>query len=205
MFCDHPERFFPFARIEVVDIPDPTGQGMVEKTFTGPIQRQLRDALQHLQNYEIKRMTTKEADRAEATVVSNYPYAAAEGILSNAVYHRSYQICEPITVTVTPEQMEVTSFPDFGRTSTDEAIARYDIRARMYRNRRRGGYLKELHLIEGPNTGFPTAFRALKANGSGLPRFEMDENRATSRWWFQCIPPLSHQARNGARTTQSGC
>lgn len=177
MFCDHPERFFPFARIEVADMPDPTGQGMVERTFTGPIQRQLRDALQYIGNNEIKRMTVKLPDQAESVVVNNYPFAAVEEILSNAVYHRSYQIAEPIVVRVTPGQMEVTSFPGFDRTITDEAIARYDIRARMYRNRRIGDYLKELHLIEGRNTGFPTAFKALRENGSELPQFQMDENR----------------------------
>ena len=41
MFCEQPERYFRYARIEVVDIPDPIGTNMVEKVFTGPIQRQL--------------------------------------------------------------------------------------------------------------------------------------------------------------------
>ncbi|MCI9501303.1 MAG: hypothetical protein HFG76_04780 [Hungatella sp.] len=45
MFSEQPERYFRYARIEIVDIPDPTGTNMVEKTFTGPIQRQLKDAL----------------------------------------------------------------------------------------------------------------------------------------------------------------
>ena len=38
MFSEQPERYFRYARIEIVDIPDPTGTNMVEKTFTGPIQ-----------------------------------------------------------------------------------------------------------------------------------------------------------------------
>ena len=32
-------------------------------------------------------------------------------------------------------------------------------------------------MIEGRNTGYPTVLRSLRENGSGLPRFEMDENR----------------------------
>lgn len=51
---------------------------------------------------------------AEATRVLNYPFAAVEEVLSNAVYHRSYQINEPITVRITPEGIEVTSFPSSG-------------------------------------------------------------------------------------------
>lgn len=177
MFSDRTERFFRYARIEVVDMTDPTGQGMVEKTFTGPIQRQLRDALSYLRNYEIESMTTKEPDKADATTVYNYPYAAVEEVLSNAVHHRSYQIAEPIVVRVTPEALEVTSYPGFDRSITDADIAAHRIRARIYRNRRLGGFLKELHLIEGRNTGFPTAFAALERNGSPTLRFEMDEGR----------------------------
>lgn len=177
MFCDHVERFFRYARIEVVDLPDPTGEGMVEQVFGGPIQRQLRDALLYLKNYEIRSKTTKDPGIAEATTVYNYPYAAVEEVLSNAVYHRSYQIPEPIVVRVTPEAMEVTSYPGFDRSISDADIAAHRIRARIYRNRRIGDFLKELHLIEGRNTGFPTAFAALERNGSPTLRFQMDENR----------------------------
>lgn len=38
-FNDHPESFFPYSQIEVVNIPDPTGQGMEERIFTGPDRR----------------------------------------------------------------------------------------------------------------------------------------------------------------------
>ncbi len=44
-FHDDPEDYFPCARIEVVDKPDPTGRGMTEKIFRGPLDKQLRDAL----------------------------------------------------------------------------------------------------------------------------------------------------------------
>lgn len=99
-----------------------------------------------------------------------------EEILANAVYHRSYQIQEPITVRITQTAMEITSFPGFDRSISDEKIAAYDIRARVYRNRRIGDFLKELHLIEGRNTGFPNALAALKENGSD--RFTIDMNPA---------------------------
>ena len=178
MFTERPEKYFRYARIEVVDIPDPTGNNMVEKVFTGPIQRQLKDALAFIKNYTIKEAVIKDADREEATRIYNYPYAAIEEILSNAVYHRSYQVNEPITVRITPESIEITSFPGFDRSISDESIRNYEIRAKIYRNRRIGDFLKELKLIEGRNTGFPNAIRALKNNGSELPVFEMDEQRA---------------------------
>lgn len=178
MFSERPEKYFRYARIEVVDIPDPTGTNMTEKVFTGPIQRQLSDALAFIKNYTLKEVVIKSADRAEATRISNYPYAAIEEILANAVYHRSYQEKEPITVRITSESIEITSFPGFDRSISDKDIAELRIRARVYRNRRIGDFLKELKLIEGRNTGFPNAIKALKANGSGIPRFEMDNERS---------------------------
>lgn len=177
MFSEQPEKYFRYARIEVVDIPDPTGTNMTEKVFTGPIQRQLKDALAYIRNYTLKEVTIKDKNKAEAEKISNYPYAAIEEILSNAVYHRSYQINEPITVRITPEAIEITSFPGFDRSISDENIENYQIRSRVYRNRRIGDFLKELHLIEGRNTGFPTTINALKANGSELPKFDMNPER----------------------------
>lgn len=178
MFSERPEKYFRYARIEVVDIPDPTGTNMTEKVFTGPIQRQLSDVLAFIKNYTLKVVVIKSADRAEATRISNYPYAAIEEILANAVYHRSYQEKEPITVRITSESIEITSFPGFDRSISDKDIAELRIRARVYRNRRIGDFLKELKLIEGRNTGFPNAIKALKANGSGMPRFEMNNERS---------------------------
>ena len=177
MFSENIEKYFRYARIEVVDIPDPTGTNMVEKVFKGPIQRQLKDALAYINNYVIKQLTIKVDGQAEAIRVSNYPYEAIEEILSNAVYHRSYQINEPITVRITKEYMEITSFPGFDRSISDEDIKNGEIRSRMYRNRRIGDFLKELKLIEGRNTSFPNAKKALEKNGSEKLKFIMDENR----------------------------
>ena len=42
-----------------------------------------------------------------------------------------------------PDEMEVTSFPGFDRSIFEDAIAGRTIRARGYRNRRIGDFLKE--------------------------------------------------------------
>ena len=199
MFSEQTQRFFRYARIEVADIPDPTGNGMTEKIFVGPIQRQLRDALAYLRNYVLQEAVLKDGRKAEATRIWNYPYAAIEEILSNAVYHRSYQIPEPITVRITPTCIEITSFPGFDRSISDEAIQRQEIRARSYRNRRIGDFLKELHLIEGRNTGFPNAKKALEGNGSGPLQFDMDPDRS---YLAVTIPIHEHFAPNAKKEKQ---
>lgn len=176
-FSERPDRFFPYARIEVVDKPDPTGVGMTEKLFAGPLDRQLKDALSYIKNYIIKEKIIKISGQAEAERIYNIPYDAVEEALSNAVYHKSYQIGEPITVMMTPEKMEITSLPGPDRTITDEDIANKRMISRRYRNRRIGDFLKELKLIEGRNTGIPTMLRAMEKNGSPVPIFETDVNR----------------------------
>lgn len=185
-FNDKPDVFFPYARIEVVDKPDPTGVGMTEKVFTGPLDRQLRDALSYIRNYIIKEKVTKIPGQAEAERAFNFPYEAVEESLCNAVYHKSYQIGEPVTVTVTPEKMEITSLPGPDRTISDEDILNRRLVSRRYRNRRIGDFLKELKLVEGRNTGIPTILRAMERNGSRPPVFETDEERS----YFTVILPV---------------
>ena len=185
-FNEQPDSFFPYARIEVVDKPDPTGIGMTEKIFTGPLDRQLRDALSYIKNYIIKEKVTKISGQAEAVRIYNYPYDAVEETLSNAIYHKSYQIGEPIVVSVTPDRMEITSLPGPDRTISDEDIQNRRMISRRYRNRRIGDFLKELRLVEGRNTGIPTILRAMENNGSQPPVFETDAEQT----YFTVILPV---------------
>ena len=188
-FNDHPETFFPYSQIEVVNIPDPTGQGMEERIFAGPIDEQLRDALSYIKNSIIAEKIFKVPGQAEAVRVKNYSYEAIEEFLSNAIYHKSYQIHEPVTVRIEADKIEITSTPGPDRSITDDDIRNYQMRTRRYRNRRIGDFLKELHLVEGRNTGIPTAIRAIKENGSPLPLLLTDEERT----FFSVIIPI-HEA-----------
>ncbi len=185
-FNERPDNFFPYTRIEVVDKPDPTGIGMEERTFTGPLDRQLRDALSYIQNYVIAEYVTKVPDQAEAIRVYNWPYRAVEEALSNAVYHRSYQIPEPITVTITPDRLEILSLPGPDRSITDADLENRILVSTRYRNRRIGDFLKELRMVEGRNTGIPLILNAMKSNGSALPVFQTDEERS----YFRVILPI---------------
>ncbi len=188
-FNNNPENFFPYTQIEVVNIPDPTGQGMEERIFSGPIDEQLQNALSYIKNNVIAEKVFKVSGQAEAVRVKNYAYEAIEEFLSNAIYHRSYQIHEPVTVRIEADNIEITSAPGPDRSISDVDIKRYKMRTRRYRNRRIGDFLKELHLVEGRNTGIPTALRAIKANGSPLPTFLTDEERS----FFSVIIPI-HEA-----------
>ena len=178
-FSMEPEKFFLNAQIDVVQFPDGLGgNDIVEKIFRGPLHQQLRDALQYIRNVIITEKVVKHPDRAEADRFFNFPYAAVEEALSNAVYHRSYDEREPIEVRVESDRIEIVSFPGPDRSVTIEGLKNYRVSNRRYRNRRIGDFLKELHLTEGRNTGFKKIIDALEANGSPMPEFETDEDRS---------------------------
>lgn len=178
-FSMEPDKFFPYTQIDVVQFPDGLGgDNIIEKTFKGPIQQQLRDALQYLKNTVIVEKVVKYPDRAEADRFFNYPFAAIEESLSNAVYHRAYDEREPIEVRIENDRIEIVSFPGPDRSITLEGLKTYRVSNRRYRNRRIGDFLKELHLTEGRNTGFKKILDALENNGSPKPEFETDEERS---------------------------
>ena len=117
---------------------------------------------------------------AKAERVFNYPYEALEESLANAVYHRSYELREPIEVPVNPDRIEILrSSAILVRTPSIslKALAGKKVFCRGYRNRSIGEFLKELELTEGRGTGIPKIYDALKNNGSPPPRFETDEAR----------------------------
>lgn len=170
MFSDKTAEFFPYAYIELIDLPDATGKGMKEKTFKGPIQTQLEEALNYIQSNWLESKLFKAEAKKQSILIYNYPYRAIKEFLANAVYHKDYRIEEPITVTKTKEAIEIKSFPGLARQYSDKDIRELNLKSvGDYRNRRIGEFLKELRLTEGRNTGLPTAIVALKENLSPLP------------------------------------
>lgn len=175
MFTPNPEKYFKGSKIDVVEFPQGLGaQEFFEKTFSGPIQKQLTDVLGYLKNNVLKSKVIKFPDRAESLKVFNYPYEALEEALSNAVYHRNYELQEPIEVRVLPASIEIISYGGPDPSLRQEDFNKGVIRARRYRNRRIGEFLKELRLTEGRGTGIPTIIRVLQENGSGRPVFDTD-------------------------------
>lgn len=101
--------------------------------------------MQYIKNVIITEKVVKHPDRAETDRFFNFPYAAVEEALSNAVYHRAYDEREPIEVRVENDRIEIVSFPGPDRSVTIEGLKSYRVSNHRYRNRRIGDFLKELH------------------------------------------------------------
>jgi ATP-dependent DNA helicase RecG len=194
-FNEMPHRFFPATQIDVVFFPDgPGGDRFEEKIFQGPLGQITREAITYIERNFLTETVIKHPDRSEAERFWNFPRVAIEEAIVNAVYHRSYEIREPVEVRIGPEDLVVLSFP-----GPDRSIRLDDLRigravSRRYRNRRIGEFLKDLDLTEGRSTGVPKILRAMQANGSPLPEFETDEDRM----YFLIRLPIHAQAEKPA-------
>ena len=142
----------------------------------------------YLKAQTIKSKTIKIKGEALSKTFFNYPFEAIEEALANAVYHKNYELREPIEVRILPEAIEIISYggpdPSIRKDDLNNGI----IRARRYRNRRIGEYLKELNLTEGKGTGIPTIKRALSLNGSKPAVYDTDGDE---RRFFVVIIPVN--------------
>lgn len=173
-FNKTPETFFPRTWIELVWHK---GEAYTEHYFKGPLQKQLRDALSFIQTNIVAEKVIKHPEKAEADRFYNFPYAAIEEALSNAVYHKSYELDSPIEIQIWDDKMEILSYPAAIPPVNKQILtSSRRIVARQYRNRRIGDFLKELHLTEGRATGFPTIYDAMEKNGSPAPVFDSDDS-----------------------------
>ena len=194
-FCTEPERFFPYAQIDVVEFPQGEGgDTLVEHTFKGPLDVQLGDALRYLTNSVVFERVVKSAEGSPSERRLNYPPDALREALANAIYHKGYDEREPIEVRVLPDRIEILSHPGADRSISLEGLKSFRMACRRYRNRRIGEYLKELGLTEGRNTGVHKMLRALRENGSPDPLFETDGERL----WFMTTIYARHDAEAGA-------
>ncbi len=204
LFNDHPEKIFPQAQIEVVIFHDGVaGDDMTEKIFEGPMQYQIRNALTFIQNSIIQEHIHKVPYQAEAIRFFNYPYIAIEEGIVNAMYHRDYEIREPVEVRINEDRIEILSFPGPDRSIKMEDLKKGCFVARRYRNRRIGEFFKELDLTEGRSTGIPKIIRVMKNNGSPAPVFKTDDDHSYFLTILTIHPKFIQKEARGGEKLQS--
>jgi ATP-dependent DNA helicase RecG len=186
LFNEHPENYFTGARIELIIHKNKVGKDYTEKLFTGSIIQQIRDVLQYFKSTIIEELVVKSPKQAESIRFFNYPFQAIEEAVVNAVYHKSYERENPVEIQIHKDKIEILSFPGPMPPINQAMLKKQRVVARDYRNRKIGGFLKELKLTEGRGTGLPIIHISMEENGSPPPVFETDENNA----YFLCILPI---------------
>ena len=161
LFSKKPQNYFKVA--------------FTEKTFDGPIQKQLTYVLAYINSNIIKTKVVKYKDREKSNRFINYPYDVIEEALANAVYRRNYELPDPIEVRILPTSIEIISYNGVDPSIKPSEFEAGWVRARRYRNRSIGAFLKELKLTEGRGTGIPTILNTMKENGSPAPIFDIND------------------------------
>lgn len=192
-FSPHPENFFNRTWIELVLHKDNSGKVFEEIIFKGELDKQINDVMSFLQTNIIKEFILKKDTEAQATRFFNYPLPALEEAISNAVYHKSYEMGKPIEIQIFPDKITILSYPaSMPPVNAHILSTKKHVIAREYRNRRIGDFLKELHLTEGRGTGFPTIYSSMSQNDSPDPIFETDD----STFFLVTIPVKTNQVNN---------
>ena len=181
MFSDNPSKFFPYTQVDIVVYPngklqDPSNFIEVP-SIKGPVDWMINEVMTYLRTNIIKERVVKPGNKAESLRFFNYPYQALEEAVVNSLYHRDYQMREPVEITIEPYCIRIISYGGPDRSIKLDDLNRGVAHARRYRNRKLGDFLKELDLTEGKATGIPTIIKEMKANGSPAASFETDDAR----------------------------
>jgi ATP-dependent DNA helicase RecG len=188
-FHEDPDRFFTGARIEVVQFGNGrSGDLIEERTFRGPLNDQIKQALEYLNSFG-GTILQKTSGRAEVDRTVAYPFEAMEEAIVNAVYHRGYDgPPEPIKVYLHPDRMEIISYPGpVPGIKPEQFEPGSKGPVAPARNRRIGDFLKELRLAEGRGTGIPKIQRKMRENGSPQASFDFDDDQRT---YFRATLPV---------------
>lgn len=172
MFAEDPERFVPYARIDIVNKPDPTGEGMEERSFRGPVYVQAIQALMYLRNAIVAERTYKHSDRPESTRVSNFPYDAVKEALINAICHRDYQTSGEIVVTITPDSMTIRNNAWCPQRSCED-VRNGDIDPMPCINPMLRDFFQNLGLAGGRCSGISWMRKVMEYNESEPPEFRL--------------------------------
>lgn len=188
-FTEDPELHFEShgIRIELAQFRDDQGGDLIEaRSFSGPLQAQIRDTLDFLDRLfgEVVRKVPGEA-QSERFVA--FPHGALREAIVNAAYHRSYEGAHPPPrIGLYPDRIEITSYPG-PVAGLEPRHLTPDAKPPQLppRNPLIGDLLKAIRLAETWHTGVPKIHRVMRENGSPSPAFEFDEDRT----YFRVILP----------------
>lgn len=135
MFTERADKLIPGAQIDLVKFNTTEAEAsddFIEKSFTGPIWKQVKDALDYIKTNVIVEKVVKIQNQAESERFYNYPYNALEEALVNAVFHKSYREPEPVEIRVYVDSIQIINYPGLAKWIDVEKFAAGKARARKY-------------------------------------------------------------------------
>lgn len=158
LFSRNPERFIPYAYVELIRY---TGKGesvMASLDFKGPTWKVDKAITEYLDSSFLRSFTITPDDISEHRVVWNYPRAALEELITNAIVHKDYETPRTVQIYLYKERVVISNYnkpipPITARSlNSDSAFPN-----RGYENPRLRKMFKDLGLIESWGTGIGKA------------------------------------------------
>ncbi|WP_283171611.1 ATP-binding protein [Curtanaerobium respiraculi] len=172
MFADTPQKFIPYARIEVIREADGTDK-MESKAFTGPVWVQARQVIRYFEDEIMASYTIREDGRTGHRIVYNWPAAMFAELATNCVLHKEYDSDSYIGIYVYPDRM---TFVNHNRplppVTIEDLNEKTSFDDRNYLNPELRDMFFALDLIESYGSGIRRAKRAMAENGSPALVFE---------------------------------
>lgn len=110
MFANRPDKFIPYANLEIiVDTLGDTSK-MEAKNFTGPIWKQYYSALKYIDDNFVRTITLREDGIATNKKISNFPFKAIEELLANAIVHKNYESNKSIQVYINENEINIINY-----------------------------------------------------------------------------------------------
>nr|WP_294991506.1 RNA-binding domain-containing protein [uncultured Sediminibacterium sp.] len=174
LFSDRPDQYFPGAQVHIILFNDNEGTDPHEEIFiTGPVHHQAKEVLDFFEKRVIQK---KEIRRnGKKTTILNYPFPAIREAVVNAIYHRSYEVDNPVEIAIYPTRIQIVSFTGPLPPVTEATLLQDRQDVRDYRNPILGLFLKDMRLAEKLATGLKRIRKELASNGSSPPAFNIGD------------------------------
>lgn len=171
MFAEKPDKFIPYARVEVIREAIGTDK-MEAKIFDGPIWIQAKQVSRYFKDNIMASYTIRDNETIEHRIVYNYPLAAFEELATNCILHKQYESPNYIGIYVYNDRI---TFVNHNRPMPPVTIEAMNNERRFDDRRYLNPELKEmffaLDLIESYGSGIRRAKDALVENHSPKLQF----------------------------------
>lgn len=167
MFSEHPEKYIPYAYVELIIDMFRTRRKMESKIFKGPIWKQYYSALDYININFLNELVIRVDGNAENRRVWNFTFVALEELLANAIVHNNYENGKSIQIYVSEKQINIVNY-----NKPLPPIRISDLNERTFFNERDTenpeirDMFKALGIIESFGTGIGEAKRSMRENGS---------------------------------------
>ena len=172
MFADKPEKFIPYARVEIIREAVGTDK-MESKRFDGPVWIQAQQVIQYFEDNIHATYTIRDSRTNVAHKVDNWPTIMFSEMATNAILHKEYSKEQYVGIYIYKDHI---CFINHNRplppVTIDDMNAKTEFQDRNYLNKELKEMFFSLDLIQSYGSGIRRAKKAMADNSSPELIFE---------------------------------